>query len=190
MKRPPSVPFVVAIFFVCALAFSLPTPSHAGHALIPMTDDYVYLSQSREEIIAAWGGNEEVLILTAELAASREVSVIRFIALPTYPTVEGTSREAVSRLDALLTKKAPLLSVVIDGRKTDKRADLGVELISETTVGPRDIYVVRIESFEEFERWVADLMTRGGVRESRPPDRAVPVRRHRLPFAQHKVFRL
>ena len=94
MKRPPSapsVPFVVAIFFVCALAFSLPTPSHAGHALIPMTDDYVYLSQSREEIIAAWGGNEEVLILTAELAASREVSVIRFIALPTYPTVEGTS---------------------------------------------------------------------------------------------------
>jgi hypothetical protein len=139
-----------------------------------MTDDYVYLSQSREEIIAAWGGYEEVLILTAELAASREVSVIRFIALPTYPTVEGTSREEVSRLDALLTKKAPLLSVVIDGRKTNKPADLGVELISETTVGPRDIYVVRIESFEAFERWVADLMTRGGVENPAPQ-----IERHR-----------
>ena len=168
MKRLLSVPFVAAIFLICTLVFLFPHPSHAGHALIPMTDEYVYLTQSRDEIIAAWGGNEEVLILTAELAASREVSVIRFIALPTYPRVEGTPREALSSLEALLTKKAPQLGVIIDGRKTNMRADLSAELISGATVGPRDIDVVRLESFEAFERWVTDLMTRGGVENPSP----------------------
>jgi hypothetical protein len=171
MKCPspaPVAPFIAVLLFLCALAVSLPTPSYAGHALIPMTDDYVYLSQSREEIIAAWGGDEEVLILSTELAASRNASVIRFIALPTYPTVEGTPPEALSHLGALLTKKAPLLDVIVDGRKTGKRADLGVELISETTVAPRDIYVVRIETLDAFERWVTDLMARHGVGDPAP----------------------
>lgn len=171
MKSPssaPAAPFIAALFFVCTLAFFLPTPSYAGHALIPMTDDYVYLSQSRAEIIAAWGGNEEVLVLSTELAASRNVSVIRFIALPTYPTVEGTPPEALSHLGALLTKKAPLLDVIVDGRKTKKHADLGVELISETAVTPRDIYIVRIETFDAFERWMTDLLARHGVGDPAP----------------------
>jgi len=165
MKRPLSVPFVVAILLALVTLLSLPVSSRAGHALIPMTDEYVYLTQSRDKIIAAWGGDEEVLVLTEELAASRDVSVIRFVALPTYPTVEGTSREALSRMDALLAKKAPQIGVIIDGRKVNKPAKVGIQPIAEATVSPRDISVVRIESFEEFERWVTDLLTRGGVRD-------------------------
>jgi hypothetical protein len=171
MKRPvsvPSAPFVAVILFVCALVFVFPTPSHAGHALIPMTDEYVYLAQSREEIIAAWGGNKEVLILASELAASRKTAVLRFIALPARPTVETSSKEALSRLDALLTGKAPQIGVIVDGRKTNKHAEIGIELISESTVSPRDITVVRIETFEGFERWVTDLMKREGVENPAP----------------------
>ncbi len=168
MKRPVSVPLVSTIFFVCALVFILQSPSHAGQALIPMTDEYVYLTQPREEIIAAWGGTEEALILTSELTASRKIPVIRFVALPARPTVEGTPREVPIRLAALIAKKAPQIGVIVNGRKTNKPAEIGAELISETTVGAHDIVVVRIESYQAFERWVTDLMAREGIKDPAP----------------------
>jgi hypothetical protein len=174
MKRPVSVSLVSTLLFVYALLLFFPSPSHAGQALIPMTDDYVYLTQSREEIIAAWGGTEEALILTAELTASRKTKVIRYIALPTRPTVEGTPREAPQRLAALIARKAPQIGVMVNGRKTNKPAEIGVELISETTIGAHDIVVVRIESVEAFDRWVTDLMTREGIK-----DPASRIERHR-----------
>lgn len=168
MKRPTPASLVAAAVLVCCLIFALPTPSYAGHALIPMTDDYVYLTQSREEIIAAWGGAEEALILTAELSCSRTVPVIRYIALPARPSIEPTSPQALMRLDALLKKKAPQIGIIVDGRKTNKSADIGVEFISEAAIGFRDIVVVRIESFEDFERFVTEVMMRAGVANPAP----------------------
>jgi hypothetical protein len=174
MKRLPSVSFVSIITLVCALILFTPSPSHAGHALIPMTDEYVYLTQSRQEIIAAWGGDEEVLILTDEIAASREIPVIRYVALPTRPTVQPVPGEVLKRLDALLVRNAPRIDVIVNGRKTTKPADIGVECIAETALAPRDITVVRIESFEAFERSVTDIMKRAGIDDPVPQ-----IERHR-----------
>jgi hypothetical protein len=168
MKRPLLVSLVSAIVFICAPLFIFPSPSHAGQALIPMTDEYVYLTQSRQEIIAAWGGTDEVLILTAEIAASRKTPAIRFIALPARPTVERADREVLKRLGALLTEKAPRIGVIVNGRNTNKSTEIGVEFISETTIGSHDIVIVRIESFEDFEQSVTDLMTREGIDNPAP----------------------
>jgi hypothetical protein len=168
MKRPLPVVLVSTILSFCALVFAFPYPCLAGQALIPISDEYVYLAESREEIIAAWGGTEEIIILTAELAASRTTPVIRYIALPARPTIEETSPEVLSRLGALIAKKAPKITLIAGGRKTNKSAVIGVEPISETTIGPRSISVVRIESTEAFERWVSDLAKREGVENPAP----------------------
>ncbi len=141
-----------------------------------MSDQYVYLAESRQEIIAAWGGTEEALIMTAEIAASRSAPVIRYIAVPARPTVEKTSGELLARLEALIAKKAPKIGLVVDGRKTNKPAVLGIQPISETTIGPRTISVVRIESSEAFETWAGDLMKREGVENPAPKiERQLPV---------------
>ena len=180
MKRPLLIPFVSTTLSFCALLLTFSPPSRAGQGLIPLTGDYVYLSVPREEIVAAWGGTEEALILTAELAASKTTPVIRYLALPTSPTVERVSPEFLSRLGDLIARKAPRIGLMVDGRKTNKPAVAGTEPISEATIGPRSISVVKIESIDAFERVVKDLARREGVENPSPQ-----IEKHRAVIADY-----
>jgi hypothetical protein len=168
MKRPLPVPFVSAILSLCAVAFAVPAPSLAGQGLIAASDEYVYLTESRQEIIAAWGGTDEALILTEELTASKTTPVIRYIAFPALPTVNEASPEALSRIHDLISKKAPKIAIMVGGRKTYKPAVIGIEPISSTTIAPRSIRIVRIESMDDFTRVAGELMKAEGVKDPAP----------------------
>jgi hypothetical protein len=167
MRQKPSRPIIPA-FIALFVVFFLPLPSSAGRAAIPATDRYVYLSESRETIIAAWSGTEEVLIVTTEIASSEATKVIEFIALPERPTVEAVPETILDRLSGLIDQNAPQVTTYVSGRKTTKGAVIGTDLIDETTIVPHGVAVVKIESFDDFERWVSDCLDKEGIKDAVP----------------------
>ncbi len=143
-------------------------PSYGGSAYLPISDRYVYLSESRQTVIAAWNGTEEVLILTAEPASSRETKVIRFIPFPTKPTVEDVPSAILDRIQKLIARNAPKIGVFVDGRRTNKSAVIGIDLMIETKLGPHNIAVVKIESTEAFDQWITDYLKKQGIKDPAP----------------------
>ncbi|MDQ7778433.1 MAG: DUF2330 domain-containing protein [Planctomycetota bacterium] len=122
---------------------------------IPYDPD-VTIFEPNQRALIAWNGTEEILLLSTELHASKEVDVLEVLPLPTEPTVKKGDMKVFERAVRLINKKTALKAVFAGkghGEGARNAEDAG-EVTFEAKIGAHDISVVKVKDADHFVEWV------------------------------------
>jgi len=134
----------------------------------------VKLDEPAQRAIIAHDGFEEILILGTDFTASKRTRALRFIPLPTEPTVSLAPQESFAAIGRLVADRGLQYLVQYRG-DAGAGADEAVEVILSETIGPHDITVVHVTDVEAFAAWVWGFFDSKGlpVRELSAKEKAV-----------------
>jgi len=146
------------IIIAILLSLGIPILTKADMGMIPVWPPDVNLQESNQNAIAAWNGEEEILILSTDITADQEgASVLRIIPLPDNPTkVDEAKFESFEKLVEIMNQKLSDLRETGFGGK-NITAPQGGEPAAVITfhkkIGAHDINVVKINNLDEFLKW-------------------------------------
>ncbi|MBN1574609.1 MAG: DUF2330 domain-containing protein [Deltaproteobacteria bacterium] len=162
---------VILLFILLTLSLTIPiSRASADRGSIAVTaevDSSVF--EPSQNAVIAWNGVEEILILTTDSHTSKSGKILEFIPLPAKPTaVEEAPEKTFERALRLIIKKAPRMDL---GRGTKNGREVkgkvpGIEVVMETTIGPHDVTVVRVEDVDDFYRWLKNFFEKEGFSET------------------------
>lgn len=134
----------------------------------------VKLDEPAQRAIIAHDGFEEVLILGTDFKASEQTRALRFIPLPSEPTVSLAPQESFAAVGRLAADRGLRYLVQYRG-DTGAEADEAVEVLLSETIGPHDITIVHVRDVEAFTVWVQEFFESKGlpVRELSSKEEAV-----------------
>ncbi|ADC65934.1 hypothetical protein Ferp_1791 [Ferroglobus placidus DSM 10642] len=142
------------------LLFILITPvALADRGGIPLTPAFV--EETEQNAIVAWNGEEEILILSTNLRASENTTILELLPLPSKPEIKEGDEKSFYELIKLAGMQ----------RKTGLgfgESKGGVEIIFQERIGVHFITVVRINSSQEFAEWFEGFVTKRGYNAKFP----------------------
>lgn len=145
----------------------------------------VEIVEPNQRALIAFNGEEQILILSTDLKASKASKVLEVIPLPSEPTVEAGDTTIFQRAtDAINIKLARHGGIESDfGGDDFGGGDFGGESFSQPAgritlherIGAHEIMVARVERPEGFVAWVENYLRQQGVKNPRipPPLQAV-----------------
>ena len=128
----------------------------------------VYLDQSAQNAIVAWNGEEEVLILSADIESSDTATVLRMVALPSNPSeIEEGSFDSFEKLVAIMNQKIEAMREFISGggEKAAANEPSGIEITFQQIIGAHDVTVVKVDNLDDFLDWIKDFASKKGFPE-------------------------
>jgi len=141
-------------------------PARADRGAIPFQPEVTIFEPTQRALIA-WNGEEEILILSTDLRASRATKVLEVMPFPAEPRVaEGdvtVFRRAV-RLISSKTYRPPLggtRGYALDSRVA--QAEPPGEITFHERIGAHDVTVARVVSGDGFVEWVNGFLKRASV---------------------------
>ncbi len=149
-----SIAFVASSLLVCACGGML----RADAGAIPYVM-YVNVFEPDQRAFIAWGGQEEILILSTDLYASEPTKVLEVVPMPSEPKVTAGDTKIFKRAVDLMNKKLPKRRVVAmpAGTGTEK-VETEVPAVAEVTfhekIGATDVSVVHVLARKDFITWV------------------------------------
>ncbi|MEM4246401.1 MAG: DUF2330 domain-containing protein [Candidatus Bathyarchaeia archaeon] len=141
-----------ALVVLISFSFSLPLAS-ADRGTLPLTDVEVY--GPGQKAIIAWNGAVERLILSTDLYASADTTVLEVLPLPSEPSVAEGSFESFEAIQSLMMKNMP--------RAEAPQERSGLEVIFHERVGAHDITIVKATSVEELTRFISEYAREMGL---------------------------
>lgn len=126
----------------------------------------VQVFEPKQRALIAFNGNEEILIVSADVYASEPVKVLEVTPFPSEPTVKKVDRGIFKRAAHLIDKKiaqqyrARILSGSVKGER-EKAPRVG-EVTFHEQIGVHDILVIRVLSREGFIEWVTRYLRDAG----------------------------
>ena len=162
----------VKIFTVLLLLIMLvlvfPLIAKADRCIIVPRDDVV-LSEPGQKAFIAHNGQEELLILSTDVKASKSVSVLEFMPLPSRPEVSLAQEDCFTNLKELVKRYnlyyPPVYRIMAEEAKSGEAAYDPVELIFHQKLGVHDVTAVKINDMTEFVRWIKDYFKKSKVIE-------------------------
>jgi hypothetical protein len=141
-------------------------PAQADRGAIPFQPEVTIFEPTQRALIA-WNGEEEILILSTDLRASRATKVLEVMPFPAEPRVKkgdvGVFWRAVRLINSKITP-APIAA------RYTKRLDWASaqapppgEITFHERIGAHDVSVARVVSGDGFVEWVNDYLRRANV---------------------------
>jgi len=128
----------------------------------------VELNQSAQNAIIAWNKQEEIILLSVDITASEEATVLRVIPLPSNPSeIKEGEFESFETLVRIMNEKIDYAGppTMGTGRAEDLSAKAGVEITFHEQIGAHDITVVKVNDLDAFLDWIKDFTTKNGLEQ-------------------------
>lgn len=156
------------IIIVALLLLSTPILIKADMGMIPVGPPDIELQESNQNAIAAWNGEEEILMLSTDITANQEgVAILRIIPLPDNPTkVDEAKFESFEKLVEIMNQKLSVKKTGFGGENGESAQgeESAAVITFHKKIGAHDINVVKINNLDGFLKWeqLKDL----GIKES------------------------
>jgi hypothetical protein len=142
-------------------------PAAADRGSIPF-EPGVEITEPTQRAFVTWNGQEEILVLSTDLRASRPTKVLEVIPFPAEPKVTKGDVEIFRRANALLGPP-PAGPRALSGKAAGRDGPAG-RITFHEKIGAHDIRVVRVLDAEGFVTWVREALRKAGVKKvSIPP---------------------
>jgi len=121
--------------------------------------------EEAQKAIIAWNGTDEILILSTDVKASQETSVVRLIPLPAEPSVEKGTKSSFSHVQSLIRYFYDFYGAWVRIESTglagwESLAQLcGVDIVFHDEIGAHSITVVRADVAEELISWIEGFLS-------------------------------
>ena len=127
----------------------------------------IQLDQSAQNVIVAWDGQEEVMILSTDIKGSGSATTLRILPLPSEPSeITDGSFASFERLIEIINDKTGAWDYKALGEGTaDGQALPGVEIVFQEQVGAHDLTIVKVNSLTVFLNWIKGFVERKGFQE-------------------------
>lgn len=139
--------------------------ARADRGSIPFEPD-VQIFEPTQRAMIAWNGEEEILLLSTDLRASRPTKVLEVIPLPSEPTVKKGDVEVFRKANDLINRKLRERRALGGGRSKGE-ADAAAPPAGEVTffkkIGPHSISVTHVLEGTGFVKWVERYLRKSGV---------------------------
>ena len=152
--------FLIFIFFVIVAA-PLMSNANGGVWIWPRN---IHISQTDQNAIIAWNGQEEMLILSTNWekpAGSQSATLLKVVPLPTEPLEIKEGETAIfEKLVKILNEKINAMQTMHYGKGegiATSDATQGVEIIFQKIIGSHDVTVVKVNKAEDFSKWIDDF---------------------------------
>jgi len=159
------------ILIIIILLFS--SAVNADRGSIPF-QPYIEIMEPKQDALIAWNGEEEILILSTQLAAEKKTKVLEVLPLPSEPLVTESSREIIKKANQYLFDysfnevnniQRPLTRSALDEPKP------AGEITQEVVIGSHEIAVAKVIDSSGFVDWVNDyLKSQGNDNPVIPPE--------------------
>lgn len=120
----------------------------------------VHLNQSAQNAIVAWNKQEEIILLSVDITASEEATVLRVIPLPSNPSeIKEGELESFEILVRIMNEKTMRGDQMPAYGKNEESigASPGVEITFHEQIGAHDITVVKVNDLDIFLEWIEDF---------------------------------
>ncbi|MEW6189038.1 MAG: DUF2330 domain-containing protein [Actinomycetota bacterium] len=140
--------------FLLILLISLLFPSmvYADKGMIPLSDVSPY--ESGQKAILACNGEEEVLILSTDVSASKRSLILEVLPLPSKPQIKEGTTESFERIEKLIGERMK----DVYGLRGLKAGAPDVEIIFHKRIGAHDLTAVKVRNYQGFLKWIADFL--------------------------------
>ena len=140
--------------------------AQADRGAIPFRPEVTIFEPTQRALIA-WNGEEEILLLSTDLRASRATKVLEVMPFPAEPRVAkgdvGVFRRAVRLINSKIMP-APLAAAAVRGVDHGSvYAPPAGEITFHERIGAHDVAVARVVSGDGFVEWVNDFLRRASV---------------------------
>ncbi len=136
---------------IVAVFIALLTPAYADRGLVPLIPSAI--EEPGQNVIVAWNGEEEVLVLSTTVKASRNTTVLEILPLPSEPEIKMGDEEMFKALTEIANRK------II---KSGLARSTGVHVVLKAKLGPHNITVVRAESSDELVEFIRSYIDQIG----------------------------
>lgn len=157
---------------VIALAIST---AWADRGSIPFKPG-VEIFEPNQRALIAWNGEEEILLLSTDLAASESTLVLEVLPLPSEPVVKKGDVEVFAKATALINRK---LAEKMAARGAKEPAQAEEKPAGEVTfherIGSHDISVTHVLDQTGFIAWVTEYLDSAGAENPAIPESLKPV---------------
>jgi hypothetical protein len=147
----------ITLIIISVLAAGVSSFADMG-AIVPAGE--VQLSEPGQKAIILFNGQEEVLILATDLAATGQTQALRFIPLPAEPQVTLAAKDCFKKA-AKLVKKHQLKYLL--QHKGGSGTGQAVEVLQQKRIGAHDVTVVKINDPDHFQQWVSGFFKSKGL---------------------------
>lgn len=153
---------------ILALAFSV---VRADRGSIPFKAG-VEIFEPNQRALLAWNGEEEILLLSTDLAASESTMVLEVLPLPSEPEVKKGDVEVFVKATELINRKlADRLSTTRGVKEMEKPEERPAgEITFHEKIGSHDISVAHVLDQTGFLAWVVDYLDSAGVKNPTVPE--------------------
>lgn len=147
------------ILIIIILLFS--SLANADRGSIPF-QPYIEIMEPKQDALIAWNGEEEILILSTQLAAEEKTKVLEVLPLPSEPIVKESSREIIKKANQYLFDysfnevQRPLTRSAAEPPKP------AGEITQEVVIGSHEIAVAKVIDSSGFVDWVNDYLKKQG----------------------------
>jgi hypothetical protein len=138
----------------------------ADRGAIPFRPEVTIFEPTQRALIA-WNGEEEILILSTDLRASRATKVLEVMPFPAEPRVTkgdvGVFRRAVKLINSKVQRPMAAQAGRYGLDKSSAYTAPAAEITFHERIGAHDVAVARVLSGERFVEWVNDFLRRCSV---------------------------
>lgn len=131
----------------------------ADRGMIPISIE-ASIYEPGQKAILAWNGQEEIMILSTDVSASKETLVLEILPLPSQPAVEAAGFKSFNEIQTLMLREG--LSLGHWGTEGEAQSR-GVEIIFHEEIGAHNISVVRSTDTQQLVSWMNDFLAQSGV---------------------------
>ncbi len=153
---------------VTALAFPA---ARADRGAIPFTEGVEILEPTQRALVA-WNGEEEILLLSTDLAASESTMALEVLPLPSEPEVKKGDVQVLARAVALISRKVAerRMKTRAAGEAEMPGREPSGEVTFHERIGSHDVSVTHVLDRSGFVTWVEDYLDSAGAGNPAVPE--------------------
>ncbi|RLI20944.1 hypothetical protein DRO54_05035 [Candidatus Bathyarchaeota archaeon] len=145
--------FVIVALFLLVIGAYFPLV-HADRGMIPVVPD-VSVYEPGQKAIIAWNGQTEIMILSTDVFASNETTVLEVLPLPSSPEVEAASFDSFEEIQRLIWREG----ISQFAYKSYEEARGGsIEIVFHEQIGSHNLTVVKASDVQELVEWMSGLL--------------------------------
>jgi len=141
-------------------------PVQADRGAIPFQPEVTIFEPTQRALIA-WNGEEEILLLSTDLRASRATKVLEVMPFPAEPRVKkgdvDVFQRAVKLINSKITQPQAAKAYAIGLDRVAPGSATPGEITFHERIGAHDVSVARVVSGDGFVEWVNDYLRRASV---------------------------
>jgi len=151
--------------------FTFTHVSYADRGSIPFHPG-VKIFEPKQRAMLAWNGEEEILLLSTDLKASRPTKVLEVIPLPAEPTVKKGDVEVFRKATHIINRKLREQYRPTRGRVLSKGRESipAGEVTFHKKIGAHDVSVTHVLNHKGFISWVEEYLKSAGVEQPLIPE--------------------